>query len=513
VTLQDPAEKGFTTDQQDIVDVVEPTDEAPEGLVPDTLAPEPDAGAVVTPPPADAGLSVLDLRPGPGRPREYHFPRFERLSLANGLTVVHAHVPGRALLAAQLLLDGGGWSEPVELRGVTVLTGRAMPEGTLRRDANDFIEQSERLGAEMHADATWEALSASMEVPKSRFGRALELLAEMVAEPAFPADEVARLRDERLNDLMQAWADPRRRAERVFPETIYAPDTPYSRPLAGVRTTVERLDREAVVARHAQLLDASRATLIVAGDLTGLDVEGLAQAAFGDLPGGTRGAGSPDDALPAAADGVRRVVLVDRPGAPQSEVRIGHVGVPRLNPDFHALSVLNAILGGTFNSRLNRVLREELGYTYGIHSSFDMRRHAGPFVVRTAVETAVTVPAVLETLRIISDFRDSEVEAEELSVARDYLVGVFPLRFESAAQVASALGGLVVFGLPDDELDRYRPQVASVSAADIRNTAARYLRPDELSVVIVGDAQQIELSLRDAGLAEVTFVPDDAPQA
>jgi zinc protease len=222
---------------------------------------------------------------------------------------------------------------------------------------------------------------------------------------------------------------------------------------------------------------------------------------------GSGGVDAPGDVI--ALPG-RRVVLVDKPGAPQSELRIGHVGVPRKTADFHALSVLNAILGGTFGSRLNRVIREELGYSYGIHSSFDMRRHAGPFAIRTAVETAVTVPAILETLRIVRDFCDAEVEDEELMIARDYLVGVFPLRFESAAQVASALGGLIVFDLPDDELDRYRPQVAAVSAHDILSAAARHIRPDELSIVVVGDAAQVEQPLRDAGLGEVQLVPYDA---
>jgi predicted Zn-dependent peptidase len=138
-----------------------------------------------------------------------------------------------------------------------------------------------------------------------------------------------------------------------------------------------------------------------------------------------------------------------------------------------------------------------------------MRRFAGPFAIRTAVETAVTVPAILETLRIVREFCANEVENDELTVARDYLVGVFPLRFESAAQVASALGGLIVFDLPDDELDRYRPQVAAISAQDVLSAAARHVRPDDLSIVVVGDAKEVETALRDAGLGEVEFVASD----
>ena len=168
-------------------------------------------------------------------------------------------------------MPGGAWTEPADQAGVTVLTGRAMTEGTRSRDANEFIEATERLGAEVHADATWETVSASVEVPRSRFGQALALLAEMVTEPAFPGDEIDRLRDERLNDLMQAWADPRRRAERVFPETIYAADTPYSRPLGGVQETVVARSIATPWRRHAQLLDPAGATLVVAGDLTGIN--------------------------------------------------------------------------------------------------------------------------------------------------------------------------------------------------------------------------------------------------
>ena len=184
-------------------------------------------------------------------------------------------------------------------------------------------------------------------------------------------------------------------------------------------------------------------------------------------------------------------MLVDRPSAPQSELRIGHLGVPRKTPDFHSIAVLNAILGGTFNSRLNRVIREEKGYTYGIHSSFDMRRRAGPFAIRCAVETAVTVPALEDTLRIVAAMTNVAPGEEELRTARDYLVGVFPLRFETAGQVAAALSGLVVFDLPDDELDRYRPEVAVIKVDDVMEAARRHIRPRELSVVIVGDAASV----------------------
>jgi predicted Zn-dependent peptidase len=457
-----------------------------------------------------AGLEVLERRPSAGPPRAYHFPASRRSRLDNGLQLVLAHVPGRPLLQAQLIVrgdaGGGASSEEAALAGATVLLARAMPEGTARRDAVELVEAAERLGAELGADAGWDSLAAYVEVPRARLGPALALLAEMALEPSFPEREVTRLREERLNDLRQAMADPRRRAERVFAATVYAEGSPYARPLAGSEETVAGLGRDALVARHRRLLRPEACTLVVSGDLDGLAVEELVAGSFGAWS-------STGEASPPAADVARhpagaRVVVVDRPGAPQSEVRVGHVGLPRRIPDFHAVSVMNTLLGGLFTSRLNRLLREERGYTYGVHSGFDMRRAAGPFGVRCAVESAVTAPAIRDIMSELRRMREAPPEATELATARDYLVGVFPLRYETSAQVAGAIAGLVVHELPDDELDRYRPAVAAVDADAVHAAAVAHLDPDAASVVVVGDAARFVDELRDAGLGEASVLRD-----
>jgi zinc protease len=182
------------------------------------------------------------------------------------------------------------------------------------------------------------------------------------------------------------------------------------------------------------------------------------------------------------------------------------VGTSRRIDDFHALVVMNALLGGLFNSRLNRLLREERGYTYGVHSDFDMRRGAGPFSVRCAVETEVTAPAIADIVAELGRIRESTVAAEELDAARDYLVGVFPLRFETSAQVAGALAGLVIHDLPDDELDRYRPAVAEVSAEDVLETARTHIHPERASITVVGDAARFREALDAAGYGEVEIL-------
>jgi zinc protease len=455
-----------------------------------------------------SGAEILATRPGPAAPRTYHFPGFQRTRLDHGLTVIAAHLPGRPLLAAQLHIEGGAGVEPPEIAGVSALMARALPEGTVHRDATELIEAGERLGAELHASAGWETLGASIDVPRRHFGEALALLAEMVLQPSFPAHEVDRLREERINDLMQAAAEPRRRVERAFAATIYAPGVPYGRLLAGDEETVPRLTRDALVARHQALLDPGSATLIVAGDLDGLPVVELAAAHLGRWPAGA-GVPATRERLPDAA-GRPRVLVVDRPGAPQSELRIGHVGLPRRIPDFHATSVMNAILGGLFNSRLQLLLREQRGYTYGVYASFDFRRSAGPFSVRSAVKTDVTAPAVADILGELRRIREAPITEAEIRAAKDFLIGVFPLRFETAAQVVGAIGGVVVNGLPDDELDRYRPAVAALDAGEIGAAAVAHIRPEELSIVIVGDAEHVVPGLEAAGLGAVEIERDAA---
>lgn len=456
-------------------------------------------------------LAILDQRPQPGRPRDYDFPAFERTTLENGLTILRCHVPGRPLLQAQLIVrgdaGGGATSEDPALAGATMLTARAMSEGTTQRDAVAFVEAAERLGAEMGAGAGWDSLSVHVEVARTHLEAAMGLFAEMALQPAFPEREVERLRDERLNDLQQVMADARRRAEKAFPAVIYADGAAYGRPLGGVEETIAPIDRDTLAERHAALMRPQAATLIVCGDIEDVAVDELAAEAFGSWLTEAEAPATPS-APDAGADG-RRVVLVDRPGAPQSELRIGHVGAPRRIADFHALQVTNALLGGLFNSRLNMLLREERGYTYGVQSGFDLRRAAGPFAVRCAVESDVTAAAVADIMAELGRIAEDPVEDDELAAARDYLIGVFPLRFETSAQVAGALSGLVVHGLPDDELDRYRPGVAAVTADDVRAAAAAHIDPARASIVIVGDVAKFEAPLREAGYGDVEVVYDE----
>jgi len=455
--------------------------------------------------------TVIATRPTPGHPRPYDFPAFERATLANGLQVITAQMPGRPLVTASLILRNGAADDAPDVAGATSLASRAISEGTERYDAVALVEATERLGAGLHADAGWDASTVSIEVPVARLEPALDLLAEVAAHPTFPVREVERLREERLNDLLQARAEPRRRVDEAFIGTIYKPSSPYHQPSGGLAGTVGTLDADRLAHAWRRGFDPRRMTLILAGDLDGAGGGGpvaVAERLFGGwalAPGATAIGGSVSSE---SAINSRVIKLLDRPGSVQTEIRVGHVGVPRRIEQFAALSVMSAILGGLFNSRLNMKLREEKGYTYGASAGFDPRRGAGPFSARVAVNTEVTVPALVELLAELDRIRQEPVTAVELAAARDFLVGVFPLRFETPGPVVGALGGIVVHDLPDDELATYRPRIEAVSAADIQAVAEARIHPDRAAIIMVGDAARIVGELEAAAIGSVEVIRD-----
>jgi zinc protease len=456
---------------------------------------------------------VIAERPTPGEPRPYEFPAIARSQLDNGLTVLVADLPGRPLTSASIVLPTGAVDEPADEGGAAVLAARSLTEGTERYDAVELTEATERLGASLHADAGWDATSIGVDVPTTRLQPALELLAEVLLRPTFPAGEVERLRDERLNDLLQAHADPRRRADEAFIGTIYAQESPYHRPSGGARETVETLDAGIVRRAYARTWDPSRATLVVGGDLGGQDVLAMVRDLLGTWAGPDSAGGGGGRILDTAASTERTIRVVHRPGAVQTEIRVGHRGVPRRIPDFHAVSVMSAILGGLFNSRLNMQLREAKGYTYGASAGFDMRRGAGPFSARAAVNTEVTVPAVVDMLAELERMRDTKVEASELDAARDFLVGVFPLRFETPGAVVGALAGLAIHGLPVEELVGYRSRIEAVDIDAVAAAAREHLEIDRAAIVLVGDADSFGPALEAAGLGNVVIEREDGPVA
>jgi predicted Zn-dependent peptidase len=456
---------------------------------------------------AHVSSAHASIRPGPGTPRAYTFPAFSRTRLDSGLQVIACHLPGRQVGSARLIMEGGIAREPAELAGVATLAARSMTEGTESLDAAAFADAAERLGADISVDAGWDSLQGSVVVPVSRLEPALGLLADAVLHPTFLAEEVTRLRAERLNDIKQEYADPNQRAQITFLPTIYTPDSPYGRPSGGSAATVGRLDRDATEAHYRRYAGPQDATLVVAGDLGGVDVPAIAARLFGTWQGAAPAPGTPPvaEALESTS-----VTLVARPGAVQSSIVVGHVGVARLVPDFLPITLMVSILGGLFTSRLNLKLREEKGYTYGARAYFDFRRQAGPFGAGTAVATGVTVEAIDDVLTEIRRLHDEGVTPDELALAQDYLVGIFPLAFETPEAISQAIARMVVYGLPEDYFQTYRPAMQAVTVEEANRAAADHLRPDRIAIVTVGDPA-LEAPLKEAGFGPLTVVGDTAP--
>jgi predicted Zn-dependent peptidase len=432
-----------------------------------------------------AGADLLTTpRPAPAPPRPYQFPTFERITLENGLGVIVAPVHKLPVVTVMLVVDAGSSAEPAEQDGVATLTARALVEGTARYDGIALAERFERLGATIESAADWDVARVSTTVLSSRLPEALALLGEVVMEPAFPEREVERHRAERLAELLQLRAEPRGLADEMFASFVYAPPSRYARPEGGGEESVRALTRADVQRFHRERYRPGGSTLIIAGDVT--VTEGVMRAR--DLFGAWSGRAAPvpvPSATPART--TRGVHVVPKPDAPQSELRIGHVGLPRTHPDYFKVLVMNAVLGGLFSSRINLNLREVHAYTYGAFSGFEWRKGAGPFMVSTAVKSDVTAAAAREVLLEIDRMRAEPIKEDELSLATSYLGGVFPIRYETTDAIARALAALVTYDLPADYFDRYRENIRAVTIPDVLHAADRHLHPGMMQVVVVGE--------------------------
>jgi zinc protease len=444
---------------------------------------------------------VTSLRPKPGPARNYRFPQFKDETLPTGVRLITAPVTKLPLATVLVLVNAGSTNEPRGKEGVAALTAAALLEGTTRFDGAELAERFEQLGTSLESGADWDSAFLKITVLSGKLEEATKLLGEAISSPIFPEREIERLKAERLAEILQLETEPRGLADEKFSEFLYDDESRYSRPDEGSTASVGSLTRGDVDQFYRSNYNSGGTTVIIAGDISSENAKNLVIEAFGRWPNGS----SQDQPLSGKARRNRKSThIVNKPDASQSELRVGHVGLPRKHPDFFPTLVMNAVLGGLFGSRINLNLREAHGYTYGASSFYDWRRGPGPFVVSTAVESEVTAPALREILTEIDRIRDERISAEELSLARDYLEGVFPIRYETTAAIASALATLAIYDLNPDYYDSYRTNIHNVSEDAVLRAAKTHLHPDLLQTVIVGDAATVRGSLADHNLGEVT---------
>jgi zinc protease len=433
--------------------------------------------------------TMRPARPTPGRARDYHFPKVERGTLSNGIRLVVAPVRRLPIVTVLVITDAGAlWDAPGK-EGTAQLTARLLLEGAGIFDAVELTEEFERIGATAESGADWDAGVLSVTATASHVEKVFALVSDVSRRPQFRIREVERLKGERLSDIIQQLAEPRGLADESFEKALYADSARYSTSLGGSEASVKAVSMDDVIALHRARYAPSTTTIVVVGDTDGEAARKLAERHFGDWKHTPAGVIAKPDK---AARDHRATHLIPKTAAPQSELRIGQVAMPRNNPDYFDIVVMNAILGGLFNSRINLNLREAHAFTYGAFSSYDWRKFSGPFVVSTAVKTEVTAPAITEVFHEITRMRSENVPASELQLATSYLDGVFPIRYETTSAVAAALANQVIYGLPESYFDDYRGHIRAVTAEGVRRAAEKHLDPDRMQVVVVGDPSVAE---------------------
>lgn len=448
---------------------------------------------------AQPGFPTTPPRPQ-GEPR-IDIPDPQRMRLPNGLTVMYVRQAELPVVSAVLVTRGAGSAEePAELTGLASFTAGMLDEGAAGMDALALADALDLLGASLGTFAATDAAQTNLYVLKQNFPRALQLMADVVIRPDFPEREISRVRDERLTALARARDEATTIANNAFASLVYGGQHPYGR-FSSAEST-RGLDRARVQAFHASRYRPENSTLILVGDVDPATMQPQIAQAFGGWT--AQGAGMPIAAPPAAPSiGRTTVYLIDKPGAAQSEIRIGHPGVSRSNPDYFALQVMNTMLGGTFTSRLNTNLRETHGWAYGARSSFQMLRGEGPFTAASGVQTNATDSALVEFFRELDRLRTEPVSAAELQKIKNFVGLRLPDQLETTQDMAGQLANLETYGLDASFYDDFVQRVMAVTAEDVRRVANQYVRPGNSVVVIVGDRSKVEAGIRAANVGPV----------
>lgn len=433
--------------------------------------------------------------PALGADPSLHFPEIQRRTLNNGLRVCTIENHAVPLVSFLALLPIGSSADPDDRPGLAAMTSDMLDEGCGDLDAMDLHDALGRIGGHLDSEIGPDATILTLSSLARYADRACGLLADMVMRPRLDASDFHRVRELRLNRLIQLRDLAPALADRAFARLLYG-NHPYGHLPLGSEASLQATTLEEVSRFHRTMFTPSRLTVIAAGDATHDALAAAIEGTFGNWRPLAE-ARQIDPALwPAPSVGKERLAILHRPGAAQSELRIGHVGAPRRTPDYHALVLLNVILGGQFVSRINMNLREDKGYTYGVRTSFDFRRAAGPFVLNASVQSEVTADAIIEALSELHAIRGSRpVTPEELRAGRAALTRGYPRNFETAEQISRGTAQLALYDLPDDYFSTFVPKVLAVDEAAVTRAAQTHIDPSRLVTVIVGDREKVAPTL------------------
>jgi zinc protease len=472
---------------------------------------EPDPGSPVPTPPAPkvapgTGAEAVNAdelwrkdKPAASDTRVLSVQPARSFTLGNGLTVILQERTGAPIVSASLVVRSGGDANPAGKSGLANFTAAMLDQGTATRNALQVADDVAQIGASLDATSTKDAVTASVRSLKKNFTSTLDLLADVTLRPAFPQAEIDRERASRLAQLVAQQQDPATVGAVATLAALYGPLHPYGYVELGTEVAAKTTSRDDLVAFWTQRFAPANGALVVAGPVTEAELKPLVERAFGAW----KGQAAPAPALGAATTTPARIVLVDQPGTPQTQLYVATIGPPRSTPDFAQVGVMNNVLGGLFSSRINMNLREAHGYTYGAFSEFIFRRGPGPFWIQSGVRTDATAPAVAEVLREVKRLASEAPKAEELAVAKDAIVRSLPSAFETSSSTVGTLSALYLYDLGLDYYTRYPAMVSAVTADAVKAAAAKYVPADRLVVIAVGDRKKIEPGLKQLNLGAV----------
>jgi zinc protease len=437
----------------------------------------------------------------PPRPLAAHpvsFPPYQVRTLSNGLQVIAISHHEQPAVSLRLIVRAGGAQDPVANPGVAYVAASLLDQGTTTKSAEQIASTIDSIGGAIASGALRDLTFINAAVMKDSLGLALDLVSELVRNPAFAKEEIERQRQQILSGFKVSYDDPTYLARVVFDRLVYG-FHPYGKPDSGTPTSISAVTREDLIAFHKRWFGANNAILAVVGDVTPEEAFAGAERAFGawgrvELP-----QNKVDDPPPPA----RRVVIIDRPGAVQTEIRVGNIGLARRHPDYLALDIATKILGGEGGNRLHRVLRSERSLTYGASADLNALKDTGDIVAETNTRLDQTGEALRVMVDEIARLQRQRVQTRELNDAQEYLTGSFPLTIETPSAIALQVLNAVFYGLNLSDLQTYRERVNQVTVDDIQRVAQQYLRPDRLSIVLVGDASGFAKQLAGVGFDQV----------
>jgi zinc protease len=436
-----------------------------------------------------------------GPPPALHIPPVVVRELPNGLKLMVVERHNLPVADFVLVIPSGATANPADRAGAADLVANMLTEGTTTRSALQIADQTAYLGISLFSSSGWDATTVRLSTPTAQLDSALALFADVVLRPSFPPTEFARVKQERLTALLQLKDRGPAIASLVYPTLLYGKDNPYGRAAVGTDASVGATTATDLSTFYHSHFAPNGATLIAVGDVTPAEVEQKVSALFSGwaremVPTTDVGAG-----LPAP---VTTIYLIDKPGAAQSSFRIGSVGVARSTPDYFPIEVMNTALGGSFTSRLNQVLREDKGYTYGASSRFDMRKYGGLFIASAEIVSAKSDSALVDFMKQLKGIRDT-IPATELNKTKRYLQLELPSAFETTGEIAMRLGDVALYGLPLDYYNHVVDRIGAVTQNEAQQVAEKYIDPSHLTVLIVGDRKTIEGPIKALNIGPIVF--------